>query len=85
MSSITNIITQTDALKGSERSGEEKRRRRGGDGGRADKIKQNNDRETEVIEGDEEKETGAREEKRGRVSHREFDGTHFHISHYSLG
>lgn len=25
------------------------------------------------------------EEKRRRVSHREFDGTHFHISHYSLG
>lgn len=82
MSSITNIITQTDALKGSERRDEERRRRRGG---RADKIKQNNNRETEVIEGNEEKETGVREEKRGRVSHREFDGTHFHISHYSLG
>lgn len=48
-------------------------------------MKQNNNREAEVIEGNGEKETGAREEKRGRVSHREFDGTHFHISHYSLG
>lgn len=35
--------------------------------------------------GDRQSERGGTEGRRGRVSHREFDGTHFHISHYSLG
>lgn len=35
--------------------------------------------------GERRSERGGREGRRGRVSHREFDGAHFHISHYSLG